>query len=217
MKIGVLGTGMVGTTIGTKLVALGHEVKLGARKAGNEKAVGWAAKAGAGASEGSFADAAAHGEIVFNCTLGTAAVEAVVAAGEKNLGGKILIDTTVPLDLSRGFPPAITMRGDDSLGEQIQRALPGTRVVKTLNTINCNVMVDPARVPGEHDVFVSGNDADAKARVTAILKDWFGWQSVIDLGDITTARGTEGYILMWLRLYGALKTADFNIRVVRPT
>ena len=215
MKIGVLGTGMVGTTIGTKLVALGHDVRMGARKAGNEKAVAWVAKAGAGASEGTFADAATFGEIVFNCTLGTAAVDAVVAAGEKNLDGKILIDTTVPLDLSRGFPPAITLRGEDSLGEQIQRALPGTRVVKTLNTINCNVMVDPARVPGAHDVFVSGNDPDAKAKVTAILKDWFGWKSVVDLGDISTARGTEGYILMWLRLYGALKTADFNIRVVR--
>ena len=215
MKIGVLGTGMVGTTIGTKLVALRHDVRMGARKAGNEKAVAWVAKVGPGASEGTFADAAAFGEIVFNCTLGTAAVDAVVAAGEKNLEGKILIDTTVPLDLSRGFPPAITLRGEDSLGEQIQRALPGTRVVKTLNTINCNVMVDPARVPGEHDVFVSGNDPDAKARVTAILKDWFGWKSVVDLGDISTARGTEGYILMWLRLYGALKTADFNIRVVR--
>jgi predicted dinucleotide-binding enzyme len=215
MKIGVLGTGMVGATIGVKLVELGHDVKMGARKAGNEKAVSWDAKAGGGASEGTFADAAAFGEIVFNCTLGTAAVDAVVAAGEKNLDGKILIDTTVPLDLSRGFPPAITLRGEDSLGEQIQRAMPGTRVVKTLNTINCNVMVDPARVPGEHDVFVSGNDADAKASVTAILRDWFGWKSVIDLGDITTARGTEGYILMWLRLYGATKTADFNIKVMR--
>ena len=215
MKIGVLGTGMVGTTIGSKLVALGHEVKLGARKAGNEKAVAWVAKAGAGASEGSFSDAAAHGEIVFNCTLGTASVEAVKAAGEANLDGKILIDTTVPLDLSRGFPPSITMRGEDSLGEQIQRALPGIKVVKTLNTVNCNVMVDPARIAGEHDIFVSGDNPDAKERVTAILRDWFGWKSVIDLGDITTARGTEGYILMWLRLYGAMKTADFNIRVMR--
>ena len=215
MKIGILGTGMVGTTIGAKLVELGHDVKIGARKAGNEKAVAWVAKAGSGASEGSFADAAAFGEIVFNCTLGTAAGDAVKAAGEKNLHGKILIDTTVPLDLSRGFPPAITLRGEDSLGEQIQRTLPGTYVVKTLNTINCSVMVDPARVPGEHDVFVSGNDADAKVRVTAILKDWFGWKSVVDLGDITTARGTEGYILMWLRLYGAMQTADFNIRVVK--
>jgi hypothetical protein len=206
---------MVGTTIATKLVALGHAVKMGSRKAGNEKAGVWAAEAGAGASDGSFADAAAHGEIVFNCTRGTAAVDAVKAAGEANLAGKILIDISVPLDLSAGFPPSITFHGEDSLGEQIQRALPRTHVVKTLNTVNCNVMVDPARIAGEHDVFVSGNDPQAKATVTGILRDWFGWKSVIDLGDISTARGTEGYILMWLRLYGAMKTADFNIRIVR--
>jgi predicted dinucleotide-binding enzyme len=206
---------MVGTTIATKLVALGHAVKMGSRKAGNEKAGAWAAEAGAGASDGSFADAAAHGEIVFNCTRGTAAVDAVKAAGEANLAGKILLDVSVPLDLSAGFPPSITFHGEDSLGEQIQRALPRTYVVKTLNTVNCNVMVDPARIAGEHDVFVSGNDPQAKATVTGILRDWFGWKSVIDLGDISTARGTEGYILMWLRLYGAMKTADFNIRIVR--
>jgi predicted dinucleotide-binding enzyme len=206
---------MVGTTIATKLVALGHAVKMGSRKAGNEKAGAWAAEAGAGASDGSFADAAAHGEIVFNCTRGTAAVDAVKAAGEANLAGKILLDVSVPLDLSAGFPPSITFHGEDSLGEQIQRALPRTYVVKTLNTVNCNVMVDPARIAGEHDVFVSGNDPQAKATVTGILRDWFGWKSVIDLGDISTARGTEGYILMWLRLYGALKTADFNIRIVK--
>jgi hypothetical protein len=188
---------------------------MGSRKAGNEKAGAWAAEAGAGASDGSFADAAAHGEIVFNCTRGTAAVDAVKAAGEANLAGKILLDVSVPLDLSAGFPPSITFHGEDSLGEQIQRALPRTYVVKTLNTVNCNVMVDPARIAGEHDVFVSGNDPQAKATVTGILRDWFGWKSVIDLGDISTARGTEGYILMWLRLYGAMKTADFNIRIVR--
>jgi predicted dinucleotide-binding enzyme len=215
MKIGILGTGMVGTTIGTKLVELGHDVKMGSRKTNNEKAMAWAATAGKTASQGTFADAAAHGEIVFNCTLGTAAVDAVKAAGEKNLEGKILIDITVPLDLSRGFPPAITLRGEDSLGERIQRALPGTKVVKALNTVNCNIMVNPALLSGEHDVFVSGDNPDAKEKVGAILKDWFGWKSVIDLGDISTARGTEGYILMWLRLYGTLKTADFNIRVVK--
>jgi predicted dinucleotide-binding enzyme len=215
MKIGILGTGMVGTTIGSKLVSLGHDVKMGSRKAGNEKAVIWAAAAGKGASEGTFADAAAHGEIVFNCTRGTASVEAVKAAGEANLNGKVLIDISVPLDLSKGFPPGITHHGEDSLGEQIQRAVPGAKVVKTLNTVNCNVMVDPSRLEGDHDVFVSGDNPDAKAKVTEILKDWFGWTSVIDLGDISTARGTEGYILMWLRLWGTLKTADFNIKVVR--
>jgi predicted dinucleotide-binding enzyme len=215
MKIGVLGTGMVGAAIGSKLVQLGHEVKMGSRKAGNEKAVAWAAGAGKGASEGTFADAAAHGEIVFNCTRGTASVDAVKAAGQANLNGKILIDISVPLDLSKGFPPGITHHGEDSLGEQIQRALPGTKVVKTLNTVNCNVMVEPSRLSGEHDMFVCGDNPEAKARVTEILRDWFGWKSVIDLGDISTARGTEGYILMWLRLWGTVKSPDFNIKVVR--
>lgn len=215
MKIGVLGTGMVGTTIATKLVSLGHDVKMGARKAGNEKALAWVASAGAAASHGTFADAAAHGEIVFNCTRGSASVEAIKAAGEANLNGKILIDISVPLDLAKGFPPSILFSGDDSLGEQIQRAVPGAKVVKTLNTVNCNVMVEPSRVPGEHDVFVSGDNPDAKAKVTEILRDWFGWKSVIDLGDISTARGTEGYILLWLRLWGTVKSPDFNIKVVR--
>ena len=215
MKLGVLGTGMVGAAIGSKLVSLGHDVKMGSRKAGNEKAVAWVARAGKGASEGTFSDAAAHGEIVFNCTRGTASLDALHAAGEANFAGKILIDISVPLDTSRGFPPSIMFHGEDSLGEQIQRALPGTKVVKTLNTVNCNVMVEPSRIPGEHDVFVSGDNPEAKARVTEILKDWFGWKNVIDLGDISTARGTEGYILMWLRLWGVMKMPDFNIRVVR--
>ena len=215
MKLGILGTGMVGSTIGSKLVALGHEVVMGSRKAGNEKAVAWAAAAGAGASHGTFADAAANGEIVFNCTSGGGAVAAVTAAGADNLRGKILIDIANPLDFSKGMPPSLLFSGDNSIGERIQRALPDTKVVKALNTINHKVMVDPSRVPGGHDLFISGNDAVAKARVAEILRDWFGWKSIVDLGDITTARGTESYLLLWLRLWGALGTTDFNIKVVR--
>lgn len=215
MRIGILGTGMVGSAIGTKLVALGHDVKMGSRKAGNEKALAWVAKAGKGASEGTFADAAAHGEIVFNCTGGTVSLEAVKVAGVANLDGKILIDVSNPLDTSKGFPPSISFRGESSVGEQLQQALPGTKVVKTLNTVNCNIMVDPSLVPGEHDIFVSGDNPDAKARVTEILKDWFGWKSVIDLGDISTARGVEAYILFWIRLWGVTKSPNFNIKVVR--
>jgi predicted dinucleotide-binding enzyme len=215
MKIGVLGTGMVGRTIATKLVALGHEARMGSRSAGNDKALAWVAETGAGASEGSFADAAAHGEIVFNCTSGAGALEALAAAGAGNLRGKVLIDVANPLDFSRGMPPSLFVFGEDSLAERIQRALPETKVVKTLNTVNCEVMVDPGRVPGEHDVFVSGDDAAAKATVAGILRDWFGWRHVVDLGDITTARGTEAYLLMWLRLRGALGTSDLNIHVAR--
>ena len=109
----------------------------------------------------------------------------------------------------------IPFHGEDSVGEQIQRAFPEARVVKTLNTVNNQVMINPARVPGDHDIFVSGNDAAAKAKVTEILRDWFGWKSVIDLGDITTARGPESYMILWLRLWGATGTGDLNIKVVR--
>lgn len=215
MKFGVLGTGMVGETIASKLAALGHEVKLGSRSATNEKATAWAAKAGAKASHGTFGDAAAFGEMVFLCTKGEAAVDVVRAAGKDALRGKILIDITNPLDFSKGMPPTLFTPGDDSLGERVQKELPDTRVVKTLNTVNCQIMVDAARIGGDSDMFMSGNDAEAKATVARFLKEQFGWKSVIDLGDITTARGTEGYLPLWIRMWGALGTADFNIKIVK--
>jgi predicted dinucleotide-binding enzyme len=215
MQIGVLGTGMVGQTIGHKLVTLGHDVKMGSRSAGSEKAQEWVKKSGPRASQGTFADAASFGELLFNCTSGAAALEALGAAGADNMRGKILLDVTNPLDFSKGAPPTLLVANTDSLGERIQRAFPETKVVKTLNTVNCQVMVDPARVPGEHEVFVSGNDGAAKAKVDEILRKWFGWKSVVDLGDITSARAAEAYLLLWVRLYGVTKTADFNIRIIR--
>ena len=215
MKIAVLGTGMVGETIGSKLVALGHEVKMGSRSATNEKAAAWVKKAGAKASQGTFADAAAFGELLFNCTSGSGSLEALNAAGKENLEGKILLDLSNPLEFSKGMPPTLFVSNTDSLGEQIQRAFPELKVVKTLNTINANVMVDPARIPGEHAVFVSGNDAEAKGQVKRLLTEWFGWKQVIDLGDITTARGTESYLPLWLRLWGVMGTPDFNIQIVK--
>jgi 8-hydroxy-5-deazaflavin:NADPH oxidoreductase len=214
MKIGVLGTGMVGTTIATKLASVGHEVRMGSRSRDNPKAKEWVEKAGRGASQGTFADAAAFGEIVFNCTAGAASLEALQAAGAENLKGKILVDVANPLDFSRGMPPFLFAGNTDSLGERIQGAFPDAKVVKALNTVNASVMVDPGRVRGDSDVFVCGNDGGAKAEVTRILTKEFGWKSVIDLGDITAARGTESYLLLWLRLWGALKTADLNIHVV---
>ena len=216
MRIAVLGTGMVGKAIALKLVALGHEVTMGSRTADNEAARAWAAEAGVGASHGTFADAAAHGKRMFNCTAGGGSLQALRAAGAENLAGKTLIDVANPLDFSHGMPPSLLVSGTDSLGEQIQREFPQTKVVKALNTMNCEVMVDPARVPGEHDVFVSGNDEDAKVQVRELLES-FGWpeSSIIDLGDISTARGSEGHLLLWLRLWGALGTGDFNIKVVR--
>ncbi|MGD0690566.1 MAG: NAD(P)-binding domain-containing protein [Candidatus Bathyarchaeia archaeon] len=215
MKLGVLGTGMVGNTIATKLVQLGHEVKMGSRTAGNEKAVQWAKANGAKASNGTFAETAEFGEIIFNCTAGSASLEALKLAGAKNLKGKILVDISNPLDFSKGMPPTLTVCNTDSIGEQIQRAFPDAKVVKTLNTINCNVMVTPHIVPGPHDIFMSGNDAKAKAKVREIVTDWFGWKSVIDLGDITTARGPEMYLALWVRLMAVNQTPNFNIRIVK--
>jgi 8-hydroxy-5-deazaflavin:NADPH oxidoreductase len=216
MEIGVLGTGMVGQAIATKLASLGHEIRMGSRKAGNEDAVAWVTEAGKGASEGTFADAAQFGELVVNCTAGVASVDALTAAGADNLAGKVLVDIANPLDFSLGMPPALAICNDDSLGERIQATFPEARVVKTLNTMNCQVMVDPARVPGEHGVFVSGDDDSAKREVTALLGG-FGWpeERIIDLGGISTARGTEMYLPLWLSLYGQLQTGDFNIGVVR--
>ncbi len=215
MKIGIFGTGMVGQAIGSKLVSVGHSVMMGSRQAGNEKAVAWVQKAGAGASEGSFADAAAFGEMLFHCGLGHAALDILHAAGTDHLKGKILVDLTNPLDFSKGMPPTLFVSGNDSLGERIQAAFPDTKVVKSLNTMSNAVMINPAALSADHDVFVSGNDADAKAQVTALLQESFGWKSVVDLGDITTARGTESYLLLWLRLWGCLGTGDFNIKIVK--
>jgi 8-hydroxy-5-deazaflavin:NADPH oxidoreductase len=216
MRVAVLGTGIVGRTLASKLAELGHEVTMGSRSADNEDAAAWAAAAPSGASHGTFADAAQAGEVVFNATAGGASLDALQAAGPENLAGKLLIDVANALDFSAGFPPTLSVMGDDSLGEQIQRAHPDARVVKALNTMNCEVMVDPARVPGEHDVFVCGDDEGAKAQARELLES-FGWrpESIVDLGDITAARGAEAYVLFWLRLYGAFGTGDVNIKVVR--
>ena len=214
MRVGVLGTGMVGEAIAGRLVSLGHEVKMGARDAGNPKARAWAGKAGPRASAGSFADAAAFGEIVFSCTLGSAAIAALEAAGRDNLRGKVLVDVSNPLEFAGGTPALFTAAAGDSLGERVQTAFPEARVVKALNMVNARVMGHPERVHGESDAFIAGNDAGAKARVREILES-FGWKSVVDLGDIGAARGMEAYLLLWLRLSAVLKTADLNIRIVR--
>jgi 8-hydroxy-5-deazaflavin:NADPH oxidoreductase len=216
LNVGVLGTGAVGATIATKLVELGHEVSMGSRAAGNEKAVAWAEEAGAGASEGSFADAAGFGELIFNCTAGIASLDALAAAGEGNLDGKILVDVANPLDFSQGMPPTLGVCNDDSLGERIQRTFPNARVVKTLNTVNCSVMVDPAGVPGDHVVFTSGDDDQAKHEVSELLGS-FGWppERIIDLGGIDSARGPEMYLPLWLRMYGAVGGPDFNIGILK--
>jgi predicted dinucleotide-binding enzyme len=216
MKIGVFGTGIVGQTIATKLVALGHDVKMGSRTTTNEDAMAWAKAQGPRASHGTFADAARFGQLLFNCTLGEAALEVLKSAGADPMRGKVLVDLSNPLDFSHGMPPTLTVVSSDSLGEQIQRAFPATRVVKTLNTVSAPLMVDPSQVAdGDHQLFLSGNDPAAKAEVAKLLTEGFGWKNVLDLGDITTARGPEAYLLLWTRLYMALGTPAFNLKLVR--
>ena len=213
MDIGIIGSGIVGTTLGTALVGKGHAVLVGTRDAGKLRE--WAEKTGGRGRTGSFADAAAHGEIVINATSGRGSLEALQMAGADRLKDKILVDVSNPLDFSKGFPPSLFISNTESLGERIQAAFPAAKVVKTLNTVSAVVMVDPGKVGGgEHDLFVCGNDAAAKSRVTGLLKSWFGWKHVVDLGDITTARGTEMYLPLWVRLYGKLNIPAFNIHVV---
>ena len=216
MRIAVLGTGMVGRTIATKLVELGHEVTMGSRDAASEAVAGWAAENGENARAATFADAAAAGELVFNCTAGTASVNALESAGAESLAGKVLVDVANPLDFSRGMPPRLSVCNDDSLAEQIQRAFPEARVVKALNTVNAAVMVDPAALPEPTDIPVCGEDASAKEVVAGLLES-FGWpaERVLDLGPITSARGMEMYLPLWLGLMGAVGGPGFNIRVVR--
>ena len=218
MRISILGTGNVGDTIGSKLVELGHDVMMGSRSANNEKALAFVAKQSGKASAGTFADAAAFGEIIFNCTKGEASLDALKLAGAA-LDGKILIDVANPLDFSRGMPPGLvpSLSNFNSLGEEIQRTFPKVKVVKTLNTMWCGLMVNPRMIgDGNHINYLCGNDAEAKEKVRALLKT-FGWkdEQLLDLGDITNARGTEAVLPIWLRVWGATKTGAFNFGIVR--
>jgi 8-hydroxy-5-deazaflavin:NADPH oxidoreductase len=187
MRIGVLGSGMIAQGLSARLAELGHNVVIGTRNA--DKLRGWQSS-NQRVLIGSFAETAAHGEMVINATNGAGSLNALTLAGEENLADKILVDVSNPLDFSNGFPPSLTVFGRDSLAEQIQRAFSMTRVVKTLNTVTARVMTHPLEVEnGDHHVFLSGDDADAKGQVSELLRT-FGWIHIFDLGDLTTARGT---------------------------
>lgn len=216
MNIGVLGTGVVGRTLATRLVELGHVVALGTRDVANVSAREWLSLVGTarGARVATFADAAAHGALLVNATSGGASIGALTAAGERNLAGKVLVDVANPLDFSHGMPPSLSIVNTDSLGEQIQRTFPAARVVKTLNMVNADVMAHPAKLPEETTMFVAGDDAEAKATAADLLRA-FGWRSILDLGGIQAARGLEMYLPLWLQLMTAQNTVTFNIRVVR--
>jgi predicted dinucleotide-binding enzyme len=227
MNVAVLGSGVVGRTLSAKLEDCGHKVVVGTRDvdsllARTERAMGgrlppfseWYAQNSA-VGLGTFAEAAKHGDIVINATSGAATLDVLTAAGRANLGGKVLVDISNPLDYSGGML-SLFVSNTESLAERIQKSFPEANVVKTLNTMNAGVMVDPKSVAGgDHHVFVSGNDADAKARVVDLLRNDFGWTNVIDLGDITTARGPEMLLILWVQLRTTFGTAAFNFKIAR--
>lgn len=206
MKIGILGSGNVGQVLGRGFISRGHEVKMGSRAANNEKAVAWAKQAGARASTGDFAEAARFGEIVVLATLWAGTENALRLAGPENLAGKVLIDTTNPLVMTPGAPPALALGNTDSAGEQVLRWAPKARVVKAFNIIGHAHMVDPQFPGGPPDMFFCGNDAVAKTTVAEILKS-FGW-STIDIGGIDGARVLEPLCVLWL-IYG-MRTNSWN-------
>jgi predicted dinucleotide-binding enzyme len=212
----VLGTGGVGAALGSRLIETGHEVRMGSRTPDNATATAWAVDAGPAGSHGTFADAAAFGELVVNATGGLVTLDVLAAAGADNLAGKTLLDVSNPLDFSGGFPPVVVQQDGRSLGERVQDAFPQARVVKTLNTMNADVMVHPRSLSGAHSVFVAGQDAAAKAEAAGLLRG-FGWEpdEIVDAGGITAARGLELYLPLWLSLMGSFGTPSFNVRVVR--
>jgi hypothetical protein len=216
VHVAVLGTGVVGQTLGTALVHHGHDVRMGSRTADNPAASEWAANhQGGRASHGTFADAAKFGELVLNATSGQVTLDALRAAGAQHVAGKVLIDVSNPLDFSNGFPPSLTVCNTDSVGEQVQRAFPDARVVKTLNTVTASVMVDPGSLAAPTDMFLAGDDPAAKDVARGLLEQ-LGWapDRIRDLGGIDASRGMEAWLLLWVRLMGALDGPAFNVRLV---
>jgi len=226
MKIGIFGTGMVGRALAIGFEARGDDVTIGTRdvadlmgrtegdQMGNPPFAAWHAEH-PGIAVGTFEDAARHGELLVNATLGAASIDALTAAGPDNLSGKILIDASNALDHSTGFPPALFIGNTDSLGELIQRTFPDVRLVKAWNTVNASLMTNPGPIgDGDHTLPICGDDDGAKKEVAQILES-FGWQDVLDLGDLTNARATEAYITLWIRAFMTLGSPMFNVKFVR--
>ena len=213
MRIAVIGTGIVGRTLAKALATTGHDVVVGTRDPDSTGArEEWA---GANLSLKTLASAADGVELVVNATNGSASLAALGEVGEEHLAGKVLLDVANPLDFSQGFPPTLSVKDTDSLAEQIQRAFPDARVVKSLNTVAASVMVAPGSVgDGDTSMFVAGDDAAARAQVAGLLAE-LGWRDVVDLDGLHNARGMEMYLPLWVRLMGALGTAEFNLRIVR--
>jgi 8-hydroxy-5-deazaflavin:NADPH oxidoreductase len=213
MRIALIGTGMAGRTLGEGLAQAGHDVVFGTRDPERTRARDeWV---GAKLPLASFGDVGAGADLFVNATGGINSLEALQAVGEESLAGKVLIDISNALDHSGGFPPSLFVSNTDSVAEQVQRTFPSTKVVKAFNTMTAPVMVNPGAVGGgDTTLFLAGNDPDARATVAAVAAD-LGWTDVMDLGDLTAARGLEMYLPLWLQLFRNVGTPMFNIKVVR--
>jgi predicted dinucleotide-binding enzyme len=211
MNIGILGTGMVGEALGAKFTQLGHRVKMGSRTANNENATKWAQSAGPNASQGTFEEAAVFGEMVFLCLKGSVFLDIAKTLSPASINDKVVVDVSNPLDFSKGG--MLSLCNTTSLGEEVQKAVPNAKVVKTLNTVNCEVMINPAK-GGDPTMLVCGNDSQAKDKVVNVLKT-MGWRDIIDLGDISKSRGTEMLLPLWLNLFQMYGHPHFGFKVVK--
>lgn len=206
MKVGVLGTGDVGKVLGSAMIHLGHEVKMGSREASNAKSAEWKEKNGERASTGTFADAAKFGEIIFLCTLWSGTENVLQMAGPENLSGKVVIDATNPLVFEPNQPPRLALGHTDSGGEQVQRWIPKAKVVKAFNIVGNAHMFHPSFEGGPPTMFICGNDPDAKKQLTDLLTQ-FGWET-IDIGGIDGSRLLEPMCILWVN-YG-FQTGTWN-------
>jgi len=213
MRIAIIGTGFAGRTLAQGLKRIGHDVVVGTRDPDEtDKREEWA---DLDLPLRALAVVAADADLVVNATNGQASLAALGGIGTAHLADKVIVDVANPLDFSQGFPPTLSVKDTDSLAEQIQRAFPESRVVKSLNTVNAAVMVDPASLgDGDTTIFAAGDDAEARQLVVGLLRE-LGWQDIIELEGLHNARGLEMWMPLWVRLMGTLGTAEFNMKLVR--
>jgi predicted dinucleotide-binding enzyme len=212
-KVGVLGSGEVGRRLAAGFSGRGHDVMIGSREAAKPELREWLSGDGAGVTAGTFAQTAAHGDLLVLALLGNVAQEVINDAGVENFSGKVVIDAMNPLDFSSGFPPGLSIAGDDSLGECVQRALPEAKVVKAFNTIGNQYFVDPSFGDGAPTMLIAGDDEDAKRTVADALAD-FGWSDVIDIGGIEGSRELEAICIAWVKIGGKRGAWDHGFKLL---
>ena len=212
-RVGVLGTGVVGRRLAAGFRGRGHEVIIGSRDPDKPELREWLSADGTGIRSGTFAEAAAASQLLVLAVLGDAAEQVIQDAGRESFAGKVVIDAMNPLDFSGGFPPKLSISGEDSLGERVQRALPDASVVKAFNIIGNPYFVDPSFSDGEPTMLIAGNDADAKRRVTDLLAD-FGWSDIVDIGGIDGSRELEAICIAWVKIGGVRGAWDHGFKLL---